>query len=747
MKITTSIPCQFLPSEPQSLKIPSQIESHADLGVAIGGIGAGGINRGASGGFRRWSIEAGRVEYWEHAANGFALWQSGVGGRALREAHPDLAAWHFDASGDYQALFPLARHHYQQPGLDAIIEQITPVLPAQADADLPAGIFRVRLSNTTGQPIDAAMMLSWANLCGRFGGDSDARLKGGIAGQFNRWNETAEVAGVVLDRHRAGPTKAGDGQWFIGCGHDDAWSISHTSAFDPVRDGARMWHQFNADGTCAEAEPWVSGGGFSEFPAAWPCAAVSAKVSLAPGQSRTLDFVIAYDLPTIEFGQGRQWHRHYTARWGVGANRAAEIAGYALASADQWFDQCTTFHTQAGQVMAMAPATTEQAINELYFLNEGLSVWTTDHFGLIECPDYPLYNTLDLWVYAASAIQRWFPELAQQVVMDYAREVEGEDPEIRSHLRSDRRFIRQCGGRLPHDMGAPNGDPFVRANDYVYQDSSRWKDLNTQFVLTAWRSVRANPNCGAQLYPACLAAMESLLEYVDAADGLLTNSGFPDQTFDNIPMRGVSLYCGGLWLAAMRAMAALAELVGETQHAQRWRARSALAEPAFERALWNGSYYRVDSEGEFSDAVFTEQAFGPMLARTLGLGDVVNPQHIKSALQHVFETNFVIAGQRRGAISMVSDRHDSSLYAPKGEEGLQWDEVLVGFNYSFAAQLRHYGLEQQAQQLVSALTTELCVRRGLRFRTPAAFNLDRPVYRAQMNMRPLAIWMLADHTR
>ena len=95
-------------------------------------------------------------------------------------------------------------------------------------------------------------------------------------------------------------------------------------------------------------------------------------------------------------------------------------------------------------------------------------------------------------------------------------------------------------------------------------------------------------------------------------------------------------------------------------------------------------------------------------------------------------------------MAITSAAHSSELYAPKGEEGLQWDEILVGFNYSFAAQLRVFGMEEECRTLMVALARELGPQRGLHFRTPAALVPGRPEVRAQMNMRPLGVWALVD---
>ena len=38
-------------------------------------------------------------------------------------------------------------------------------------------------------------------------------------------------------------------------------------------------------------------------------------------------------------------------------------------------------------------------------------------------------------------------------------------------------------GAAPHDIGGPLGDPFLRPNQYQYQDPNAWRDLNSTFVL------------------------------------------------------------------------------------------------------------------------------------------------------------------------------------------------------------------------------------------------------------------------
>lgn len=78
-------------------------------------------------------------------------------------------------------------------------------------------------------------------------------------------------------------------------------------------------------------------------------------------------------------------------------------------------------------------------------------------------------------------------------------------------------------------------------------------------------------------------------------DGLIENDGFPDQTYDTWTVHGVSAYCGGLWLAALQAAAAMADMVEDKDTAQYFQAKFSQARDVYEKKLWNGSYFNYDS--------------------------------------------------------------------------------------------------------------------------------------------------------
>src|SRR4026209_2853619 len=108
-------------------------------------------------------------------------------------------------------------------------------------------------------------------------------------------------------------------------------------------------------------------------------------------------------------------------------------------------------------------------------------------FAQIECFDYPFYNTLDVDFYASFARLQLWPELERAVIREFVAAVDVHDPAIVEIQWSGKPATRKCPGALPHDVGGPEDDPFLRVNAYRYQDINIWKDLNCKYVLQVWR--------------------------------------------------------------------------------------------------------------------------------------------------------------------------------------------------------------------------------------------------------------------
>ncbi len=732
-------------------------------GVPLGGIGTGGITRSSDGRFSRWTIKGGGVKAFDLPANGFVLRVNREGNTPVaRSLQPvpttgELSSFVFEkTSPEWNGLFPLAWHKHE--AINEIIPECLSFSPVIAgdirSSTLPVAIFRWRLRNRDQLPADVSIGFHFANLNGWFNNFGEGRPERVEAGCFNRSMDTELGEGVILDRRRVGeiPPEA-TGEWGIAIRSENDITLSKTICFDGTGDGREFWDPFLFTGDAPNlGEGWLSESGFRETPPGHPTGAVVARTALEPGEEKIVTMVLVWDLPLITFGQGRRWLRHYTKEWGREGHNSQRLAELAFNSAENWESKISSWHDSISTRLGTEPHRAGVVINESYFLVDGLTIFASpeddphqkDHFGIIECHDYALYNTLDLWIYAAEAVARFFPDLAAGVASNYAEHLKLADKSLRRHRWNKNLFQANPKNSCPHDLGGPGEDPFFTTNSYTYRDATIWKDLNCDLILCLFREGRAmGKDWRVQRFPAVRAAIEYLQVFDQDGDGLIENEGIPDQTFDNIPMLGASSYCGGLWIAALLAGSELAKEVGENGLSSHWQKLAKQASLAYNEKLFNGSWFRVDTEGRLSEACFIEQLLGLFLARRLGLGDIVPQENARKALRSIFERNFLSEGGSEGAVSLAEIPPEAIAILPHQDDtSFQTKEIQPGFNFSLAAQLEEWQLTDEAEQLRKALYHQLYVRRNLVFQTPAAYDKGRLTCRAVLNMRPLAAWWM-----
>lgn len=749
-------------------KISSQTGGTSDVGLPLGGLGTGGMVFSRSGRFTRWTVNPQQVLYHHDAAAGFALWQQEAGQEPTsfllqpdsKDGSFSAASWREEAAeNQYAGLFPKAWHNYAGcPGpIQTSCESFSPLIPGDMETStLPVAVFKWRLHNTSTAAVSAAVMFHFPNLVGAFRERGKPYRR--HAGCYNATVSNHTAQSVVFNRLSAARSTdipgMGEGQMAISVSKDDGLLLTDCATFDAAGDGSELWSDFSADGALEQSVNWVADAGFQEVETNRPAGALAARCNLAPGESRTITFALSWDLPAVQFGSGRRHARRYTQYWGSHGNNALAMVELALSCAEQWSDRIDAWHESVSAKIGNAPTVAGMMFNELYFLVDGMTVFTADsaagkgHFGIIECPDYPYYNTLDLWIYASESVLALWPQAARLVMEDFARSVSQTDIAKRRHMRSNQYFPVKRKGALPHDQGCPDEDPFFVNNGYAWQDSTQWKDLNAQFLIGLVRDAqRFGTRWLAAQWDSARAACAHLNQYDRDGDGLIENDGIPDQTFDNIPMKGPSSYCGGLWIAALFAMAKAARQLGDDKAGNTYHDQAMSAREAFETALWADTHYRLDRDGPFSECLLIEQLFGAFLARRYGFGEVVPDRYAITALKTLYHQNFLITGRGEGVITLAN-MVPEAVQAVKDDHHIafQTSESIVGFNFSFAAQLESWGLTQEGLEIRKALHRNL-YQRGMFARTPAAYDVDEMEsglkFRASMNMRPLAVWYAA----
>lgn len=731
-------------------------------GVPLGGLGAGSIGRTHRGDFARWHLDVGRHRFETIPADQFSVYVSSGGDRSahvLSTIRPEtLPSWNWDlpeGAGTYHGLFPYAWFDYDWPAIPVRLtqRQFSPVIPGNyRESSYPVGIFEWQIENPGPDPVTVGLMFSWLNDIGRDAGQ-DRR-----GGHRNVSLRRDGMAGVLLQ----GPSDAADASWNGGVAimarEEPGVELTTFDRF-LADDGSDLWADFAADGRLGDVRD-----GRPSQPGEAIGAAIAATVELAPGETKRVSFVLAWDMPVVEFGSGTRWYKRYTRFFDRSGANAWAIGAEALACRSEW---STAIDAWQAPILAdpSRPDWYKGALfNELYFLVDGGTVWTdgdplhgpqpaenhaaqtgtTDslgHFAVLECYDYPFYNTLDVNFYASWALLLLWPELDVGVVRDFAATVDLDDAEIVTVGSKGDVAPRKRRGAMPHDLGAPNEDPFLRPNAYHWRDINIWKDLNSKFVLQVWRDVELvpAPDLARDTWSAVVQAMDYLGGYDRDGDGLPEHDGQPDQTYDMWSMTGPSAYTGALWLAALRAAIRLGEMVGDAETVSRFRDLHDRGSASFEAKLWNGRSYRFDASDEASsDSVMADQLAGQWYADATGLGDLVSPERIVTALRTVYESNVLgFGGGEMGAVNGI--RPDGSIDDSTEQSAESW----TGTTYALAAFMIGRGLTDEGWRTAYGAFA-VTYGRGLWFRTPEAYLQDGR-FRAAMYLRPLAIWAI-EHT-
>ena len=736
-------------------------------GVPLGGLGAGSIGRTHRGDFARWHLDVGRHRFETVPADQFSVFveKGGVhSAHVLSTIRPEtLRSWNWDlpdGAGTYHGLFPYAWLEYDWAELPVRLmqRQFSPVIPGNyRESSYPVGIFEWQIENPSPDPVTVGLMFSWLNDIGRDRGQ-DRR-----GGHRNVSLRKDGMAGVLLQ----GPSDVADAPWngsfAIMAGEEPGVHLTTCDRF-LADDGSDVWADFAADGRLDDVVD-----GRPSQPGQAIGAAIAATVELAPGETKGVSFVLVWDLPVVGFGSGTCWYKRYTRFFGRSGANAWAIGAEALARRSEWSSEIDSWQAPILADPARPDWYKGALFNELYYLVDGGTVWTDGepfhapepaggtsgfrgasqsvdggaaeslgHFAVLECYDYACYNTLDVNFYASWALLLLWPDLDISVLRDFAATVDLDDPEIVTVAGSGALAQRKRRGAMPHDLGGPGEDPFLRPNVYHWQDINIWKDLNSKFVLQVWRDVLLvpAPELARDTWPAVVQAMDYLGRFDRDGDGLPEHDGEPDQTYDTWSMLGPSAYSGALWLAALRATIRLGEMVGDTATVGRFRLVHDCGSEAFEAKLWNGRCYRFDASGEASsDSVMADQLAGQWYADATGLGDLVSPERILTTLRTVYESNVLgFGGGDMGAVNGI--RPDGSIDESTEQSAESW----TGTTYGLAAFMIGRGLTEEGWRTAHGAFA-VTYGRGLWFRTPEAYLQDGQ-FRAAMYLRPLAIWAI-----
>ena len=780
-------------------------------GAPLGGFGAGCIGRSPRGDFNLWHLDGGEHTFQTFPACQFSIFEQNnhqTQTYALcTEAPTDgtLAAWQWYASspsvGTYHALYPRSWYVYETVfQAELTCEQFSPIWAQNyQETSYPVAVFLWTAHNPTDQPITVSILLSWQNMVGWFTNTAKSSevlqrddgspyynyvpAIGQSRGNWNHLEQVENVVGCVMEGGWSKTEQApgeGEGQWAIATLASPNSEIFYHTHWNPVGDGRDLWDTFAATGSLpnvAIARPAADGEQVG--------CAIAVRFTLQPGETCQVPMVLAWDLPVTEYAAGISAFRRYTDFFGRGGCQAWAIAQTALREYGTWRQQIIDWQ-QPILNQPDWPGWFKMALfNELYNLTSGGTLWTaaTDldpvgQFAVLECFDYRWYESLDVRLYGGFATLILWPELEKAVIRAFARAIPTADDRTRiigyyTTIGQETHFApRKLKGATPHDLGAPNEQPFVQTNYTSYQDCNQWKDLPSDFVIQVYRTYQLTGAKDIDFLLACWPAVTETLKYLKRfdtdGDGVPENGGAPDQTFDDWQLKGISAYCGGLWMAALESAIAIAAALSEagpapgntpilvTQY-QRWLEQS---QRVYHKRLWNGRYYRLET-GSDSQIVMADQLCGQFCVRLLGLPDLVEEKYVNSALDNIYDACFVkfndyaahhaqpqaqkFIGSQIGTFRSAQPGIPIGIAngvlpngAPEDPEGTHQLEVWTGINFGLATFFAQMGRVDEAWSITEAVVHQIYTY-GLQFRTPEAITA-LGTFRACHYLRPLAIW-------
>ena len=778
--------------KPYTVRYASNLDDGANHGAPLGGFGAGCIGRSPKGDFNLWHLDGGNHIFRNIPACQFSVFESVEGGKTqayamtcdensvgeIRKSPLSLQRWDWypKEKGTYSALYPRSWYEYQGVfSSELTCEQFSPIWKENyQETSYPLAIFDWTVHNPTDKPITLSIMLSWQNTVGWFtnaiksptvkvrdDGSPEYEYQpkwGDSTGNYNQWIQDNFRVGCLLNRIRLDDEEIqeGEGQIAIATVRNPALEVFYLSRWNPEGDGSDVWDSFAADGSLPDKEDETPAS-----PGEQIACAIAVRVTIKPGKTKKIPFVLAWDLPITEFAEGISYYRRYTDFFGRSGNNAWSMVRTALKHGDTWREQIEAWQKPIIDKPELPDWFKMALFNELYLLSQGGTLWSAateddpvGQFGVLECIDYRWYESLDVRLYGSFALMMLWSKLDKAVLSAFTRAIPTSDDTERIIGYNNAKAIRKAKNATPHDLGAPNEHPWVATNYTSYQDCNQWKDLSCDFVLQVYRDYLFTSGDNNEFlwesWNSIVATLSYLKEFDRDNDGIPENSGAPDQTFDDWRLRGISAYCGGLWIAALETAVKIGETLianpplnpalqpedfpqGITNAIETYKIWLQQSRALYHDVLWNGEYYRLDSKSN-SQAVMADQLCGQFYARLLNLPDVVEEKYTKSVLNKVYDACFLkFHNGKYGVANGVLP--DGSPVNPDDTHPL---EVWTGINFGLAAFMVQMGMKEEAFKLTETVVKQI-YENGLQFRTPEAITAVG-TFRASHYLRAMAIW-------
>lgn len=602
---------------------------------------------------------------------------------------------------EYTGEFPVAQLKYQDKNLpvDLFLEASSSLVPYDyKNSGLPGAVFLFKVKNTTDKSLTVSLMATGRNTVGL----------NTSTGRYNEVFEDQEKLGVTFKVKNPLPHDFTAGEVSISV-PKKAGQVSYLGEWNLKSDPFILyleaikidaWEYFNKDGTL----PNVNTKQTIEGRAIEWGGALAVKFSLASGEEKEIPFVYSWYTPNHYVG-------HIYEKW-FGSSK--EVASFLINNRIELRHKTKKWQ-EIIKKAELADWLKDALLNNLYVLFSSSWWGRNNEFVLYEAPIIcPLMGTLDVGFYGTIPVSLLFPELEFSYLNQF-------------------RQAQRPSGYIPHDLGYERVD---LANDGT-TSPPQWKDLNSKFVLMAYRDYLWSGNSVFinDFYPSIKKALQWLFTTDKNKDFLPDNEG-ADQTFDLWKFYNTNAYTSGLFLAALRVTEEIAKLNKDEEFAAECREWFTKGKKSFEEELWTGEFYKNCSGNQTGDISCTlSQLNGQWYAHMLNLGYIVDQERVKTALKNIIELNGTKCPY--GALNSVLP--DGTIDKTSNHSRVIWPAM----NYVFAALAIYEGFAEAGLMIAKKVWDNISLNIKNPWNQPDVIYADNGSYGfGDYYMRNMAVWAI-----
>lgn len=592
--------------------------------------------------------------------------------------------------------FPIAEMTLSDPALPVrvMLEAYSPFIPLNPDdSGLPIAVLNYTVHNQTGEPLEIALAF---NLFNPLGYPGSGPFMGPHLGQnLNSYHDDGLVRGLAMTTSKVSPDDPAYGTMALMTTWPDTFcqcSWLRGGWFDALHD---FWDHFSRQGTLAPRDLGPSDDGASDV------GTLGLRATVPPEASVTLPILLGWHFPTfIKYWGGSagcdrcdcerpRWRNYYASQW----HDATEVVHYFAANQQRLHDGTRAF-TKTLLESTLPDHVLDALSSQASILHSPTVLRLEDgtFYGFEGCHG-------DAGCCEGSCTHVW----------NYAQTVAYLFPSLERSLRdADYIYNQRPDGHMAFRLQLPLGSPM--------SDFHAAADGQLGGILKVYRDWQL---CGddawlRRLWPKVVKALEYAWEQWDPdRDGVIT--GIQHNTYD-IEFVGPNTMIGSFYLGALHAAERMALHLGDTE-------RAALYHTVYERGraatedLFNGEYYiqRAPDDPElkyqYGEGCLSDQLIGQWFAHIVGLGHILDPDHVRSAIQAVFRHNW--------QTDFWEHANPQRIYALNDEQGLllcSWprgnrprfpfvysDEVWCGIEYQVASHLIYEGFVDEGLAVVKGV--------------------------------------------